>query len=140
MSLIKWREEFCINITAVDIQHMTLVDIINRYHTSLSLKKDKEQLGGILEELVEYASYHFRDEEKVMEDIGFENAGEHRLLHLDLENRAIDYRIRFNNEEEIDSNEFMEFLKDWFVNHMLTEDRKLGDAWRRKYQKSPKFL
>ena len=140
MSLIKWREEFCINITTVDIQHKTLVDIINRYHTALSLKKDKEQLVGILEELVEYTRYHFRDEEKVMKDIGFEYVQEHRLLHLDLENRAVDYRIRFRNEEEIDSNEFMKFLKDWLVDHMLTEDRKVGDAWRRKYQNDAKFL
>ncbi len=139
MSLIKWREEFCINITTVDIQHKTLVDIINRYHTALSLKKEKEQLGGILEELVEYAKYHFRDEEKVMREIGFEGFEDHRCHHLDIENRAIEYRLRSKSDEEIDSTKFMNFLKGWLVNHMLTEDRKVGDAWRRKYQNAIKF-
>lgn len=132
MSLIKWREEFCINITAIDIQHKTLVDIINRYHTSLSLKKDKEVMGGILEELIDYTHYHFRDEEKIMRDMEYSGFDDHRRKHNDLEAGALEYYRKFKDDEIIDPNEFMNFLKDWLVNHMLTEDRKVGDAWRKK--------
>jgi len=78
-------------------------------------------VGHVLDELIQYANYHFRDEEKVMETIGFPRVEfeRHKRLHE-----------AFTKELGRLMNEplwvVLDFIQNWLLGHILAEDMRIG--------------
>jgi hemerythrin len=113
--IFKWREEYSTNVKAFDDTHKKLFEKANQ-----------------LTFLLEYAEDHFAEEEQLMQKYGFPDLDNHRMKHEYLKKEVLQYKRRFDAGESMDDIDFIKFIKDWIVDHVLTEDRKYGPFLNQK--------
>jgi len=128
----EWRTEYNINIKAVDDDHHELLARADKLHKAVN----EGQPGEILEEtlgfLIEYTVGHFEREEALMRENGYPEYEAHQRKHIDLTEKVSDIKRRIQaGEMEMDM-EFLDFLKEWVINHILTEDRKMTPFFAEK--------
>ena len=87
MSLISWNDYFVTGIDIIDEQHRWLIDLINEAATILvqPYATNHEAADRLLDQLTEYAVFHFQTEARLMTDLGVDKRHtEHHLAsHAD---------------------------------------------------------
>ena len=122
-----FTDKFKTGIAMIDEEHKTLFDIIGRIYKAIEVElvHDKfDLILDILDELKEYTSVHFADEENYMREIGYEGLAQQQLLHEKfietLNNVNLDH-VDDNQEEYL--YEVLNFLQNWLINHILKVDK-----------------
>ncbi|MDH3890272.1 MAG: bacteriohemerythrin [candidate division Zixibacteria bacterium] len=129
MARVQWCEAFEVDIPEVDEQHKKLVAMINQLDESMKDGIVNETIGTVLIALVDYTGYHFDTEEKVMQEVCFEGYLEHKGMHERLKGEIAGLLRRMKAGESVNVFELTSFLADWLVNHIIKEDRKIGEAY-----------
>lgn len=120
-------DSFKTGIELIDAEHKTLFDIISKVHTTIQteLVHDKfDAIMNILDELKEYTQVHFADEENYMREISYEGLAQQEILHQNFIDKLNELDL-----DDIDDNQeaylydFLEFLQNWLVNHILKVDK-----------------
>ncbi len=126
MSFMIWTEEgYGTTVAACDAQHQELFNRVNALNTAVS-DGGRPEIGNRLDRLIEYVVEHFTDEERLMEEKGYEDLPSHRKVHAELVDTCTDLQKKFHaNEAEVDSS-VMNFIKDWLDNHIPIVDRQYG--------------
>ena len=125
MSGITWSKKYEIGHARIDFEHQIFVDLIVRIHDAAKSGEDKDYLQRLLYELRKYAEFHFISEENIMYAIHYPEYEAHKLLHHKLLERYSQKTIEIELEEQT-IDDFLTFLKDWFINHTLKEDSKIA--------------
>jgi hemerythrin-like metal-binding protein len=128
--IIAWDQKYSIGITLIDIQHQKLFGYLNSYYESLSTGKAKDVINKVLDNLINYAVYHFSEEEKVMNSIKGSNFSSHFEEHRNFCLKVSQLKAKVSLGEEI-SYELFDFMKDWVLTHVLKKKKKIGDAYKR---------
>lgn len=128
MAYINWQDTFSTNIELIDNQHKTLITMINRLERANAGGTAEDEIAKIITELVQYTRKHFADEEQHMRQIKFAGYERHQQLHRELISQIVDILQRLKAGREVGAFELLSFLKDWLINHILKEDRKIGRA------------
>lgn len=123
MSFATWTPEMSVSNTKMDAQHQRLIDIINRYHEALEAQAPHAQLQKIFDEVIAFASQHFRDEEALMERADYPNLSRHRLMHQNLTQRVLEFQKALKDEKPGAEREIQYFLKSWLTAHILGIDK-----------------
>lgn len=122
-----FTEKFKTGIPMIDEEHKTLFDIIGKIYKAIEadLVHDKfDLILDILDELKEYTSVHFADEENYMKEIGYEGLAQQVILH----EKFIE-TLKEVNLDHVDDNqeeylyEVLNFLQNWLINHILKVDK-----------------
>lgn len=122
-----FTEKFKTGIPMIDEEHKTLFDIIGKIYKAIEadLVHDKfDLILDILDELKEYTSVHFADEENYMKEIGYEGLAHQVILH----EKFIE-TLKEVNLDHVDDNqeeylyEVLNFLQNWLINHILKVDK-----------------
>jgi hemerythrin len=123
-----WNSTFSIGVEKIDGQHQRLFQLAIQFEKELAGRQAAETVGEALKFLVDYASYHFKDEESLMAQINYPDLEEHRARHKELINkvRAILLDIRAGRSFTVA--DLISFLYQWIVEHIEQEDKKIGDA------------
>jgi hemerythrin len=106
----------------VDTQHQKLMDIINRYHDALEAKRPRAELVKIFDEVADYAIYHFRDEEALMERIQFPKMARHKVIHKQLIEQIGKLRAELVSGVAEIEQQIRFFLKNWLTAHIVGID------------------
>lgn len=126
--MFKWKDEYETGIEMADEQHKKLFEIGNRAYELLKNEfyTDKyNKIVEIIEELRDYAQFHFKAEEQYMLKVGNKKFLSHKIEHdtfikkineIDLD------KIDNNQEEHILS--LLEFVYNWINDHILIRDRE----------------
>lgn len=123
----EFTPKYYTGIAFVDEEHAKLFSIIREANELIhrELLYDKyDEIIQILEELKDYTSHHFQDEEEYMKHIGYSGLEVQQHAH-----RAFVDRLNEINLDVIDENqqeyleELVEFLRNWLVNHILRLDK-----------------
>lgn len=128
MQTFVWNKQFETGIATVDQQHLTLVELINRFAVLVnSGKSDEAALDAILGELGEYASFHFAEEEELMEERGLDRRflERHERQHsqfIEQLSMMWDKRASLENPAEA----LGDFLSSWLASHILEEDQSMA--------------
>ena len=125
--LFKWRDTFNLDIPEIDAQHKKLFEIGSRLYEIISLKGNYDhydEIMQIIDELRDYAQYHFSYEEDLMRKKDYENYDVHKIEH----DFFIKKIARINvNDIEYDQDkvmlEMVSFVADWISGHILKTDR-----------------
>jgi hemerythrin-like metal-binding protein len=64
IELIVWSDELSVNIEEIDKQHKKLIDVINVLFNAMIEGKTQNIIDTIIDDLIDYAKYHFSTEEK----------------------------------------------------------------------------
>ncbi len=130
--MILYDEYFETGYKLIDVQHKHLVHLMNRYE-ELLYQNNLKEAGKILNDFMEYTSYHFLTEEKIYKTLDYKNLEEHKELHSILKKKLQQYIDLFLTKEEGD----LKVLKDvlitltnWIEEHLLIEDQLVFKSLR----------
>ena len=124
---IVWDSSFETGIAEIDTQHMRLVEIINSLADAIG-HTPKDALKDIVGQLKDYAQYHFRTEEKIMEDAGYSDIAEHRDEHAMFVDQVLLFDLDVILATEGLAWDMYHFLRSWLTSHILVVDRKFADG------------
>jgi hemerythrin len=128
--MYEMKPEYYTGIASIDQQHAKLFEIANEAYELLTNQfiPDKyDYIVKVINDLKDYAKYHFSHEEEYMSSIGYKRIFSQKVAHNDFINKLDEYDIG-----SIDENqrhvllELLEFLNDWLVNHILRSDTLIG--------------
>lgn len=124
-----FEDKFKVGVALIDEEHKQLFAIIGKVHTAIrnNFVHDKfDVILDILVELKEYTRVHFADEENYMREIGYDGLPYQEMLHQKFINKLneLDLDDVDDNQEEY-LYDFLEFLQNWLVNHILRVDKMI---------------
>jgi len=119
---IIWEDEYNLGIPIIDEHHRAIVSLINTLSYGILNNHAKKLLHPLSSMVLEYTRIHFRVEEEFLEEINFTDAQAHRALHCELLDKYRTTSTDFLHNR--DPHEFMDFLRDWWINHICHEDLK----------------
>ena len=117
---IVWKPEFNLGIPIIDEHHRGIVTTINTLHFGMQHNYVKDVLAPVIDMMYDYTHIHFRIEEHFLEVIDFPNAKMHHGLHEALSSKLAD--AGRHSMLDKDPYNFLDFLKDWWINHICIED------------------
>lgn len=124
MALIEWKEIYSVGNSTIDRQHQQLFSIANRYHAAYTRREDRAILKTIFEELIAYTAFHFKEEERLMQEGGFPDFLAHKQSHEKLVKVVLQYKDNFDDGPHGIEEQAMQFIKTWLNGHILGMDRK----------------
>ena len=124
---IVWDQSFETNITEVDTQHRRLVEIMNTLADGIG-RATMNDLQEILSQLKDYAQYHFRTEETIMEASGYADLAEHRDEHLAFVDQLQLFDLDVILASEGLAWDMYHFLSGWLTSHILVVDKKFSTS------------
>lgn len=122
-----FTDKFKTGVEIIDEEHQMLFNIVGKIHKAIDVElvHDKfDLILDILDELKEYTSVHFADEENYMKEIGYEGLAQQQLLHekfIQTLNEVNLDHVDENQEEYL--YEVLNFLQNWLINHILKVDK-----------------
>ena len=125
MSLIEWKDEYCLGIASVDVEHRDLIEYINDLHAVMQKGATQEQVVAALGEIFAQISAHFALEEKLMREVGYDARHEHKEDHEELLDEIRDIMDRVEDDGSFDEARLSSELEAWFSEHFRTHDAKL---------------
>ena len=136
---MEWTQDLAVGIETIDSQHRELFRRINSLLLAIKEKRCQTEIDGTIQFLDDYARFHFAEEERRMEEAGYEGLAEHRTYHAiylrnleELKQLASQPRIGgMSYELSVTTNQV---VVDWIVDHIMKIDRKFGESVRRKRQ------
>lgn len=124
--IFQWREEYNTHIGEMDEHHQELFQTANKLYEEINTGRNKLVLEDTLNFLIRYTEEHFTKEEKLMEDFDFPEYDVHTKHHERLIREVQELKAKYTAGEIQMDMSIVNFLKDWIINHILTEDRKYG--------------
>jgi hemerythrin-like metal-binding protein len=125
-SLFKWKNDFSVGIKELDDQHRRFFEILNLLGEAAGGMKGMAIVGPVLQELEEYSSHHFTEEENWMKIIGFPGLQHQRQQHAFFIAQVTDLQEKYSRGDGNIPVSTLEFLRDWLLSHILENDKKYG--------------
>ena len=126
MPIMKWGSNFVLGVEEIDRHHEHLVGLLNKTYDVYKSGESPESLGAVLDELIDYASYHFTAEEAWMSRISYPMLAEHKQEHETFSTKASLLRTGFHAGKAAISAEVFAFLAKWVTSHILESDALIG--------------
>jgi hemerythrin-like metal-binding protein len=119
--LIVWSHEYDLGIPIVDEQHRGIVSTINSLYYGMQNNQGEDLLRPIISMINNYTRTHFQIEEDFLKKCKFPGLKGHHELHNELI-RKLD---KFGTESltNQDPLKFLDFLKEWWIDHICVKDR-----------------
>jgi len=126
MGLFTWYKAYSVNNEELDDHHKILCDILNKLYDNCLLTDQPNCLAPIVDELVSYSNYHFSSEEQHMRNIGYKDIDKQIIDHNDFKQRILQLQQVVNKNDIELTKELVVFLGDWFLHHVIEEDKKFA--------------
>jgi hemerythrin len=127
-----WREAMSVGVRELDADHQLLVATLKYLRASTTSHDSHALLESLLDFFVDYAVYHFRREERVMEVCAYPQLEAHRARHRDFATTVVAMAKRLDPGDATRSfGELYAFLRRWFEDHVKVEDQAYVASVRR---------
>ncbi len=122
MPKIEWTDNLNTGIAVIDRQHRRIVEYLNQIDDAITDgSADRESIGQILDQMVDYTLSHFAFEESMMEEADYPLVRAHRKVHQLFTRRIGEYQTRFRLGDEV-ADELRSLLQTWLLNHISHDD------------------
>jgi hemerythrin len=122
---IEWSKKFEVGHERIDFEHKIFLNLIREASSLSQQKVSLERILMHLNEVKQYAVFHFASEENLMFDVDYPDIVMHKREHERLmalfDSRVHEYRLG-----EIDLDQVVEFLFEWFALHTTQVDTRLA--------------
>lgn len=128
--IFPWNDNFATGIAIIDEQHKVLVAILNKLANHFVHESSApESLACVVQELADYADFHFKTEEEVWHKHfnGHPLLASHEQAHHDFFIKVSEIQHSRNNLEEF-ADELFGFLTRWLAFHILDNDKRMALA------------
>lgn len=124
MDFFTWKDSFAIGIEEIDRQHKVFLEYLNECYEQASRDTSAGFDHQLLGKLKEYASTHFRFEESLMQARGCPNLESQVGQHKYFESQLAELDTKQAGGRARTTESLFVFLRDWFLSHILEDDRK----------------
>lgn len=130
--MYEMKEEFKTGIELIDNEHKMLFDIADRIYMLINNEFiiDKyDKIVNLIEELKDYAAFHFKDEEAYMESINYKKMFTQKIDHENFIEKLneIDLNKLDENQDKYIL-DLLEFVNQWLVTHILEKDKLISQG------------
>lgn len=132
---MEWKAEYSVGIDTIDRQHQEILGYINRLNDALDSKDRWNVSHYLLIQVDAFIKVHFAVEEALLEIIAYPDLAAHKLGHQDIIDHIADLKLRAVKEDI--SGELVQFLRKWFIGHVLESDRAYGKYIAAREQGTP---
>lgn len=129
-----WKERYEIGVERIDEQHRELFQRVEEFLKATNDPKKNwdekvEKVKETMNFMGEYVNYHFDDEEKLQEELGYPNLAEHKEAHRKFKKGIKEYieKLEADDYSEDLVQEFGGKIMTWLIMHVGDVDQKLGD-------------
>lgn len=126
MSLIDWNIGLITGVELIDQQHEHLIGLLNSTHYARIGGSSRESLASLLDELIDYATYHFATEERYMQENRYPELENHAMEHEKFSARVVAFQNDFAAGNVDLTLDVLLFLKNWLTNHIMETDKEMG--------------
>src|SRR5450631_3276687 len=126
MLVMEWDDNFFLGINDFDEHHKHLIDLLNMAFDGFTCKAGHDELAVVLDELYDYAMYHFAAEEYWMVVNEYPGSEQHSEEHEIFTNKVVAFQKDFSNRKTSLALEVLQFLMSWLTNHILETDGEYG--------------
>ncbi len=126
MKKIIWSDVLCVGVDEIDEDHQRLTDIYNLFVQAVNDKKPPDYQEALLEELIRFALWHFKHEERLMLKHNYPGFDEHKDDHLYLEGVIDALRHTFIGPQAAATQQEVEHLERWIFEHILASDMAMA--------------
>lgn len=121
MAKFIWTDQLNVGIEVIDQQHRRIVEYINQLDDARSNNSSREEIGFLINELVDYTISHFGFEESLQEEANYPFLKAHQKVHELFTKRVADFQTRYNNGEDVTKG-LNSLLVTWLFNHIKRDD------------------
>ena len=132
MTLLSWRDDYCVGVPMIDAEHRYLIGLINEFHDKHAGGEARQQILFVLNRLVAYAEVHFQHEEALMHEIGYPRLAHQQELHEGMYSSIYALHEDLSRDAASVDAKTRRFLRHWLLDHILEEDMDIGVFLRRK--------
>jgi hemerythrin-like metal-binding protein len=129
-SHLKLGSRYILGFKIIDDQHAYFVGLLNELYDAINQIENNEKLGHILDELINYAGFHFATEEKYFDEFKYIEKNEHVRQHREITTKLGVLKDGFVGNEMIVAGELADLMEDWLVDHIAIYDKKYVDCFR----------
>jgi hemerythrin len=123
MDSFVWKEIFNIGVADIDQHHREFLALLNTCEEKCDAMKGSEFSKSVLDQLKLYATKHFRQEEKLMEEHFYPETIKQRQMHAYFESQVDKMS---SSPEKMSLNHMITFIRVWFLQHIMEEDIKFA--------------
>ena len=132
---MEWTQDLAVGIETIDTQHRELFRRINGLLLAIKEHRCRSEIDGTIKFLDDYASFHFGEEERRMQEAGYDGLAQHKEHHAaylrniaELKEQAALPRIQgMSYELSVTANQI---IVDWIVDHIMKIDKRFGEFMR----------
>lgn len=128
---ISWTKDLSVGVKEIDEQHQVFLKILNSLYDIVCSVDSAPELSSILSQLNAYTAFHFATEEKYFDKFHYEFTVEHKEEHKKLLAQVEVFNKRFAVEGKNILPELLNFLEDWLVDHLSTQDNKYKECFKK---------
>lgn len=130
MPMFEWDSKYEIGVPSMDEQHKRWIEIINDFYDHLTSREIVENTKHLIEEVIDYTTYHFASEEELMKSIGYPHINEQKAMHRNIVDKILEFKKKINNGKLVVSSVVTIELKQWLRDHILIEDKKYAELYK----------
>jgi hemerythrin-like metal-binding protein len=121
---MRWSEQYSVGVKALDDEHEEMMRPLNEIHAAAMKGKIGEVASRLLDQVTSTSREHFSTEEALMEQTKYPGLAEHRAIHQALLTKAAEFVARHDRGDNESYVHLLYFVREWFLDHMLQQDRK----------------
>lgn len=134
--MFTWKTKFSLGISEIDAQHQELLAIGMKLYRlmsdKISRKSDKyDEIMEIIHEIKDYTIYHFEYEEKILDDMKYDQTIEHIREHNAFVNKIVEIESSdIDSFQNMISMDLIAFIASWIEKHILESDMAYVEAMK----------
>ncbi|MCK5605474.1 hemerythrin family protein [Candidatus Pacearchaeota archaeon] len=134
--IIIWNDDYSVGIDKVDDEHKLLINKINALYEAVNQNLTDVDILPLLDDLMDFAVYHFTEEEQLMRDAGYKDFDSHKAIHDTIVDKlkAFHRRYTVSENQRRTGFELLIFLKGWLYKHIKFADKAYAPAVTGKKQ------
>ncbi|MEW5735536.1 MAG: bacteriohemerythrin [Thermodesulfobacteriota bacterium] len=117
---LQWKDQYSVGFDELDSQHRKLIETINK---AMDFYEDPSaSVMDVFIQLSDYLGNHFMAEENIMAAMRYPALQAHGANHKDFNKKFMELLNAYENGDEKLALKLLLFLRDWFLNHVVTND------------------
>jgi hemerythrin len=130
--MVEWNDSIATGIGSIDEQHRELFRRVNQFAAAQDTHQEKKVLLNTLGFMRLYAAFHFKEEEAVMESIGYPHLLEHKQMHAAFIEKIFDLRLEASLGDESVAKEALIYFEAWLKDHISKNDKDIGSYFAKQ--------
>jgi hemerythrin-like metal-binding protein len=131
MALFEWKQEHSVSVSRFDTDHKKLFAILNELNDAMAERRGRLVVVRILQEMAEYARWHFAGEETAMRRALYEDIETHIAEHREFSAKVEEFYSECGQSHAALPIDVLYFLRNWLQKHILVTDRQYAESLNR---------